>query len=149
MDVPNIVGYSAIGFGLLGVYLIERRDWECLNSYQLYEKCKPGEGMAYRGSTPSSTDPPNVLLEKINKAAMSEYNSIKWRRALVISAGMVVIVFALFCTPGRLPKWYVFLGALLACFGVMYFIFNYYSFHRFMVPANNIKKCTEYLSKFL
>jgi hypothetical protein len=45
------------------------------------KKCKPAEGMPYRGSTPSSDDDIPTLLDKIDNAAGVEDKSIKWRRS--------------------------------------------------------------------
>jgi hypothetical protein len=134
--------YSLIIVAFIIIFIIEKRDWDCLNAYQLYEKCKVGEGMCYRGSTPHNADDCEVLLNKIDKAAGAEKKSIKWRRAFILSVIIVFAIFTLLVTKASLPDWTTFYLAVIISTFTLYFSFNNYSYHKYSVPTNNIKRAT-------
>ena len=145
MDLVNVIMYILLfGFTLL-VYNIEKRDWTCTNSYDLAEKCKVGDGMPYHGSKPEEGDDHRTLVKKINIAAGAEPNSIKWRRALTLAVSICLVLFLLVITPGNLPQWtQMYICVIIATF-ILYFSFNYYSYHRFKTPKEYIEKSTEML----
>ena len=146
MELTKVVMYLLI-FGIaIVVALIEGRDWKCLNAYSP-EGCISGEGMPYRGSKPESSDDVSTLLNKIDIAASAETESIKWRRALTLGVASVLLTSILVFTPGKLPKWTKFYTATLLMTTVLYYSFNYYSYHMYQTPQNNIRKTTELLRK--
>lgn len=143
----NTYMYILLAIFLLAVYLIEKRDWTCMNSYDLTDACIKGDGMPYRGSRPLETDSPKELLQKINIASRTEQNSIKWRRAFILSCSIMFLVYILLITPSSLPHWTTFYLATITGFSVLYFSFNYYSYHRFKKPGEYIRLSTKYLKK--
>ena len=141
----NVIAYIAIFLFIGIVYLIEKRDWTCTNSYDVTKECIKGDGMAYRGSKPSSSDSTATLFDKILLASGAENASIKWRRALLLSFSVIIVCYLLVITPGRLPVWTQFVTCVLIGAGLLYFSFNYYSYHRFRVPEQYIQESIQVL----
>jgi Ca2+/Na+ antiporter len=82
---------------------------------------------------------------KIDIAASAEQKSIKWRRSFILSVVICVLVFVLVVMHGNLPYWpYMYAAVIISTF-VLYFNFNYYSYHYYNRPTENIKKSTELL----
>jgi len=134
----NVLMYLLIFGAAIIVAVIESRDWRCTNSYDLLSGCDKGEGMPYRGSKPSDSDNYNELLSKISLAAKSEKRSIKWRRAFVLATTIATLIFVLVVTPASLPEWTKFYLAVIIGAAVMYYNFNYYSYHLYREPQINI-----------
>ena len=143
----NVLMYLLLFGAAVAVYLIEKRDWVCTNSYDLWATCHKGDGMPYRGSKPSPSDSCPTLLKKIDLAANAERNSIKWRRSLILAATICVLVFGLVVMPGRLPEWTQMYVAVLLTTFVLYFNFNYYSYHRYKEPTEYIEESTDLLGE--
>jgi hypothetical protein len=136
----NVLMYILLFGAVIVVHLIERRDWECTNPYKLLEECHEGNGMPYNGSKPTQTDGCKDLLKKINIAAGAEQKSIKWRRSFILSVIICILVFGLVVMPGNLPYWPYMYAAIIISTFVLYFNFNYYSFHRYNRPTEYIKE---------
>jgi len=141
----NTLMYIIILLGLLLVHRIEQNDWHCHNAYQFWERCRPAEGMPYRGSTPAEQDTTSVLLDKIDNAAGAEDKSIKWRRSFIMAVICSFMIFGLVVTPGSLPMWYTFYLTVFIITGMWYFHFSNYSYHKFKSAEHNVNKATEIL----
>ena len=147
MDLVNVVMYTILLGITLIVLNIERRDWSCTNAYDLLEECKVGSGTMFYGSKPEEGDEAHTLLKKINIAAGAETNSIKWRRALTLAVSICLVLFLLVITPGNLPQWTQMYICVIIATVILYFSFNYYSFHRFGTPRKYIEESTEMLAR--
>lgn len=143
----NVLMYFLLFGAVIIIYLIEKRDWGCINSHNLWESCYKGDGMPYRGSKPILSDRCPQLLKKIEIAANAEKNSIKWRRSFILAAVICLLVYGLVVMPGRLPEWtQMYVAAIIATF-VLYFNFNYYSYHRYKKPTKYIEEATALLAE--
>ena len=143
----NVLMYLLLFGAVVAVSLIEKRDWTCTNSYDLLQECHEGDGMPYKGSKPSPNDSCPQLLEKINIAAEAEQSSIKWRRAFTLAAVICILVWGLVVMPGGLPDWTkMYVSIIIATF-VLYFNFNYYSYHRYKAPQEYIEESTRFLNE--
>ena len=143
----DVIMYIVLLLLLLLVFLVEKRDWRCINSYDLWSECQVGEAMPYRGSTPKPEDTCSELLDKINIASDAENNSIKWRRAFILAAVICIVIFGLVVSPGRIPVYTdLYISVIIATF-ILYFNFNYYSYHHFREPSKKIHASTKILSE--
>lgn len=141
----NFVMYTLLFIGVVCVVKVEKKDWDCSNRnpYAISEMCIPGEGNPYKGTTPVHGDDVPTLLEKIQKAASVENRSVKWRRSLILGFSICILLWILVISPGHLPEWpKMYLSVILAA-GVLYYGFNYYSYHMFDKPKENIEKCVK------
>lgn len=144
-DRTNVVMYIILFLMVALVLRIETRDWACSNAYQMNEYCDGKGAMPYRGSKPEEGDSVSTLLYKIDVAAGAEQKSIKWRRALTLSFFIALISYGLVITPGKLPKWTDMYLVILIGTSILYFSFNYYSYHAFKNAEENIKQSTDML----
>ncbi len=132
-----------IGFTLYMMRL-ERKDWECPSPHSPTEECN-GNGMPLRDSKSQSGDTCQKLTERINKAAGAERKSIKWRRSLAISVGIMFAVYILVI--GALPKWTQFYLSVIVSFVIIKFQFGWYSYHRFKLAEENIYESVDKLQE--
>ena len=86
--------------------------------------CGPGQGMAYVKGKPKENDNIATLLDKIEHSAKYENNSVKWRRALIFSVIMTLIIFGFL--HGGLPTGQEFLIVALILYIGIYFMLTYY-----------------------
>ena len=158
MSVMNWVVYTILIIFTCYIWYIENRDIHCPNLDATKEECDSEGGMSFSHTKPSSNDSCEILLDKINKASGAEENSIKWRRAFILS---VAIMFALCILLNNLfisnttqgfssdtiflPDWRVFLLGLLICFSILLGNFIYYSYHIFGVAEDWIKESIKIL----
>ena len=146
--ITNLIMYLILFILCLVVVWIEKRDWMCKNLFSSPEdECNGDDGMPYRGSKANESDTLPILLEKINVAAGAERKSIKWRRAFILGVVIMTLVFVLIITPGSLPSWTKFYTCVIIAFSLLYFSFNYYSYHRFNTPENHINENVKIISK--
>jgi len=130
-----------LAFFLL-ILFVEHRDLYCS---QIWSKKCDGEGMPYQGTQPQQDDSVETLVHRLTRAAGSENRSIKWRRALILSS-IVVAVILLVIIPltgdetFTLPRFDLYITCVLASFTILYFSFNYYSYHIFTKGRNNAKE---------
>lgn len=127
---------------------IERQDWES-SPHSKIEECN-GNGMPHRNSKPLPNDNCAELLQRIENGAGAERKSIKWRRALMLSTGSMLVLWFLLLTPGRLPEWTKFYMSVIIVFVIIRAQFAWYSYHRFKIPeeyiyeaVNGLKKCIQ------
>lgn len=146
MKLFEIVMYVIILGLALFLASSEHKDWGCEDPYILFEKCKPAEGMSYRGSKPEKDDDCSTLLKKINIAASAPSKSIKWRKSFVVSVIISLLIFGLVVSPGRLPKWTTFYLSVLIGFAVVYFSLNFYDFHKYNTPREYIAEATDMIA---
>lgn len=134
------------------VKYMDNQDWYCPRIFGNPEGvCDWTNGMPYRNSTPEEGDSASQLLDRIESAAGAERKSIKWRKSFFLAVVIAVLVYALVITPGRLPcdRWPEFYTCIIIGFSVLYFHFNWYSYHRFNVPEENINKALDMLREKL
>ena len=137
---------------LFAIYIlqIERRDNRC-EVLDDPTTCN-GDGMSWAGSKPTSGDSMETLLEKIKKGSNGETHSIKWRRSFILSVALVyVVVFLNFLFNATsvedegysLPDWRGVYVLISIFFLILYFTYDYYSYHVYSKPRNNIRACVE------
>jgi len=148
MDM-NVIMYILLFGTVVYITLMEHADWFCSDLHGFtFTECK-GEGLPYRGSTPSSSDSILTLLHKIDIGSKAENNSIKWRKAALLSVIIVLALFTLVCTPGSLPEWNIFYTGSFISFAVLYFMLNFYSYHYSSLPEKNIRDSVKLLKEKL
>lgn len=86
--------------------------------------CKSGNGVAYREGKPSPNDSVDVLLQKISYSSIYETNSVKWRRCLILSVVITLVLFFLLFS--RLPTGREFLICVLIIYFTMYLMLSFY-----------------------
>jgi len=139
MSYVNILMYVVIFSAVAYITIAECADWFCEDLHGLtFKECK-GEGMPYRGSTPKEGDDVPTLLTKIDIGAQTDTKAIKWRRASLLSALIMLAMWLLICTPGRLPEWHQYYLSFMIGFAILYFGFNYYSYHYNVIAEKNIR----------
>ena len=103
--------------------------------------------MSFSFTNPEDGDSCDTILNKVRKALGAEQASIKWRRSFTMAVAIMALAFILVITPGKLPDWKMFYLAVLICYSVMFYNFNYYSYHVFGVAEEwgkrNIDKLYE------
>lgn len=150
----SLVAYLILIVVFVFVWWKEKKDWECSNIDDPYEKCD-GNGMPFRNSFPSETDTLTELSNKIDIASGAEVRSIKWRRsfiyATIISVTIFILIFQLsknqYSDWKRFLNWRILYLMILVSFCILYFQFNYYSYHRFSIAEENTKKATKIMQK--
>lgn len=125
---------------LLAVFLmnfVERRDLICppTDVPHTSDECIDTR-QAFVRSKPLPTDTKDELLDKIQLAAQSEHDNIKWRRCLIIAivtsvGGQLLMTSA--CGFKNL-YWKNLLVQTLVSFIITFMFLNYYSVHVFDVP---------------
>ena len=130
------------------------------------EKTCNGTGMSWAGSVPYKEDEIFTLLEKIKKASNAETHSIKWRRSLILSTLLVYTVvcpnfvfgfsgsndrgyekedFGICIGNFCLPDWRGVYILIAIFFLILYFTYDYYSYHIYSKPRENIRTGVEYI----
>ena len=127
------------------IFYIEKGDWNCPNPLSPRKDCN-GVGAVFWNTKPYPEDSTKELIRKINKAAVAEGSSVKWRRAFILAAITVFVIFILIITPGYLPKWPKFYVSVLSAFAILYVQFYYYSYHIYKTGEDNILEATDYLT---
>lgn len=144
MKTIDIVMYAAlIGFTLY-MTRIEKKDWECPSPHSPDKDCN-GNGMPHRNSKSQPDDTCQELTERINRAAGAERKSIKWRRSLAISVGIMLALYIL--VAGGLPDWIQFYLSVMVGFVIIRFQFAWYSYHKFKLAEENIYESIDRLQK--
>ena len=156
----NILAYIIIFICIYFVLWLENRDNKCSELWNKNAICNYENGMPWRNSKPLESDNYYQLLKRIKNASNAESNSIKWRRSLILSFIISLLFWILIigcssygftsemCNFIPLPRWEVFLLTLLSSFTVLYYSFNYYSYHIFSIPANHIHESLKILKKY-
>lgn len=146
MRIIDFIMYAILLGAVIFVTYLDKKDWECPDPWISKDKCE-GVEMALWNTKPNSDDDIPQLVEKINKASKVEGASVKWRRSLLLSAIIVLLIFILVITPGYLPQWPKFYVSVLIGFAILYFQFSYYSYHRYKDGEENIQDATKILKE--
>lgn len=141
----NVIAYVIIAVLLIKVWMTEHKDIHCPNFTASESECQQQGGAAFAGTQPNDTDSCNALLNKISKAAGTEPATIKWRRSLLLAAGIMLATWFLVITPGRLPDYKIMVFSILLAYVVLFGSFNYYSYHVFGVAEQWIKSSVDEL----
>lgn len=129
------------------VWYIENKDVHCPDFSSSKERCDQEGGMSFSGTKPNDTDSCQDLIRKIRKAAGAEQASIKWRRAFVLAAISMTLMWVLVGTPGTLPDWKVLYLSVLVTYLVIFSSFNYYSYHVFGTAERWMKDAIDELER--
>jgi hypothetical protein len=132
----NIIAYTLITILVVWIAISEWRDNNCDDAYVIVTSCK-GDGRNTRGSS-SPDDTPNQILSNIEEGAKSEEDSIKWRRALIVSYITSLLISVTVCSNGSLIEWPRFLTCMVIVWAAIYFTMNFYSAHVSSVISKNI-----------
>lgn len=159
----NIFGLGYIDFimfllfGLFIGYIwyIEHKDIHCPTLNSSKEECDNGGGMAFSNTKPNDDDTCQNLLNKIYKAAGAEQSSVKWRKAMILSTGIMVVFWLLsgpfirdnFSKNSTLPSWQLFYISVLIGYCVLLGSYLYYSYHVFGVAEKWIKDSVKEMEK--
>lgn len=131
---------------MLIVLYTEVQDNKCSNIYFngfFKDSCRPGDG-PFRDQKPLPTDDCPLLFTKINEAANYDQNSVKWRRALIYGSIISVLLWTLVILPqGGMPNIRSLVLTILISSFVLYFMFNYYSYHVSSIPASYVKQAVD------
>lgn len=143
------VAYIILIGGVLFAWRTEHRDINCpdLNN-STKEECEEGGGMSFAWSKPKVTDTCEQLLEKIHKAAGAEVNTVKWRKALVISAAIMCIMWVLVGVNKNyqgFPDWRMLYLSICISFIILLSSYLYYSCHFSEKPQNWIRESLKML----
>lgn len=103
---------------------MEFTDLRCPSTKASAKQCGPGKGVAYVKGRPFTRDSPDTLLDKISLSSSYENNTVKWRRCLIFSFFVTVIIFLLVFS--RLPCGKELLICVLILYCCMYFMLSFY-----------------------
>src|SRR5258706_13237132 len=98
----NMIMYGLLILGASFVWYIEKKDIECPTLTSTAVECRDEGGMSFSYTKPKGTDTCQELIKKIEKAAGAEQSSIKWRRSLILSVFVMIVMWILVGTPGKL-----------------------------------------------
>lgn len=145
-SVVNVIMYAFLGWAVLFIMWWEKRDCYCPNSpYDPDELCGELNGMFIAGTLATDKDSSTDIINKTIEAAKGESKQIKWRRAFFLSI-FITLSSSLLITR-TLPDWKEFLAYTVISFAILYFAFNFYSYHVNNKVAMVIEKNMEMLRK--
>lgn len=133
---PTILTIVVLIVVLIVVNVLERRDMKCSDATNsAWSECTDNY-QAWVHSKPSPEDSTSVLLDKIDNAAGSEHNTVKWRRSM--TAAIVSTLFGQMlmtaCYGFKGLYWKNILIQVVVTFLVVYMVYDYYSFHVYDIP---------------
>lgn len=142
----NTIAYSLLLAIFIFIFRTEMTDVHCPKlKGSTHKICEDEGGMCYSGTRPNNADSCKTLIEKIYKGAGAEQASIKWRRALILSMIIVLLICVFLGSILRasnfnfLPDWRTFCIGVLIVFVPILGSFMYYSFHVFGVAESWMK----------
>lgn len=128
---------------LIGLFLlvlrVENKDNNCSDPWKKDAVCDGFSGMPFSGNKPEPGDSCSQVLDKIHRAADSENRMIKWRRAFILAVASSLAIFLLILTPRTLPPFQILYLTTAVIWAVLYFSFNYYSYHLLSIPKEQIQ----------
>lgn len=137
----NVVGYIIIFIILCILLWWEGKDIGCPNSVKSpSSECGFGKGAAYSQGLIEQGDSCSTLITKIEKSSNVLQFTIYWRRNLLVGFFATVLVWLFVML--RVPNVLEFLLTWLLIFLVAYFFANFYNFHHYMPPYENIRTAT-------
>lgn len=149
-NIVNLVVYIFLIFFIVHIVMVERKDNTCPSFNATPEECKRGGPMCYSWTVPNGTDTVDELLKKIETCSKANSSSVKWRRILATSFGIVVglwVTLSLFIDSGELtiPDWRITCLSLVVVYTILCSTFSYYDFHLYKGAELNIKMNIEEL----
>lgn len=145
------LAYIVLIGGVLFAWRTEHRDIHCPNLNTSDQKeCDEGGGMSFAWTKPKDTDTCKELLDKISRAAGAEVNSVKWRKALVLSVAMMGTMWLVvgYNKAGHgLPDWRTLYLSIAIGFIVLIGSYLYYSCHVFQIAEKWIHASIKELEK--
>lgn len=145
----DYVAYIVITLIVLWILISEGREYACTDVYNVFAKCESIKGGRHNSSVPHASDSPDVLLQKMERAARSEPVSIKWRRSIILGYVASMMIVLLVIGKGKLVAWPTFATILLIISFVAYFNLNYYSAHVFHLTSKNASQAADFLRENL
>ena len=118
------ISYLVIFIFIFLAFSAEKTDLYCPSPKQRGE-CKRGNGMAYCKGRGKDTDTTFKLLQKIRLASRYEINSVKWRRSILITFILTLILIPLLY--GRLANIYELVVIFVVCYLVVYSFTLFYN----------------------
>jgi len=149
MISQNGIMYILLLIGVLFFWYLEHKDVHCPNFGASKEECDSKGGMSFSNTKPNDTDSCKTLISKIHKAAGAEQASVKWRRAMILSASIMTLMWVLITVIPKkhrggaylfgLPSWQTFYISTIIGFSVLLGSYLYYSYHVFGIAENWIR----------
>ncbi len=142
------IAYAVLIGGVLFAWKTEHTDTHCPTLDSTEKECKEGGGMAFSWTQPKDGDTCQQLLDKIYKAAGAEQASVKWRKALTLSAVTMVLMWILIgYTKDKygLPTWQVLFLSIGVSYIVLLGSYLYYSYHVYGVAEKWIRDAVKKL----
>jgi hypothetical protein len=147
VTTENFIMYVVLGLFTIFVWYVETKDIKCPTFSSSQDECENGGGMAFSYTKPAADDSCQKLIEKIYKGAGAEQASIKWRRSFTLSVSIMVVMWVLVGSPGRLPDWKTLYLSVLISYVIIFGSFNYYSYHVFGKAESWMKDSIKELEK--
>lgn len=142
-----ILAYVLLFGFTIFILKVENTDVHCPNFNSSPQECEAQGGMSFAGTKPNPGDTCEELISKIRKGSKAESESIKWRKSLIISVGIMAIIFPLLVTPGSFPDWKIFYLSCMIGFVVLTGVFDYYSYHVFGISEKWVGESLDLLEK--
>ena len=145
------LAYIILLGGVLFAWKTEHRDVHCPDLYNGDQKeCEEGGGASFAWTKPKDTDTCKELLGKIYKAAGAETNSVKWRKALVLSVAIMGSMWMLvgYNKIGQgIPDWRILFLSIAIAFIILIGSYLYYSCHVYGIAEKWIKDSVRELER--
>jgi len=150
----NLVAYIILLIVAVVVIIKERKDNSCPSFESTQKECDKGGPMCYSWTKPESTDTIDTVIDKIETCSKANSESVKWRRILITSIGIVVGLWAtvsLFIDEGGLflPDWRITYLCITVTYVILFSTFNYYDFHLYKGAENNIRENLKKIRKII
>lgn len=155
MSIYGIKYLDLFMFGLMAVavcrvWWLEHKDIHCPTFESDEATCKSEGGMAFSHTRPKEGDSCQTLINKIYKAAGAEQASVKWRKALLLSAAIMTVMWltvGCFYKPGAsgLPSWQIFYLSVLVGYAILLGSYLYYSYHVFGIAETWMREAIKEL----
>lgn len=94
---------------------------------------------------PHETDPPRILMAKIESQAVYRNHEVVWRRSYILSMLVLLSVWGL--SVYKLPTSREWITSLIVTWCILFKMHMTYTYHYESQPTNNILTAIEYLSK--
>lgn len=143
--IPLVKGmwiYIFIGIFLIYALYKERQALGC-GSMLDGRDCDNANGKAVKGTAPLSTDPPGVLLNKIDYAAAYQNRFVKWRAVFIVSFCTAMLLW--FVVYKRIPSEWELVVVMTVLFVTMFMATSFYRFHLYDHINENIDASTNLL----
>lgn len=150
----NLVAYIVLLIILVVVITKERKDNTCPSFQSTQKECDDGGPMCYSWTKPECTDTIETIFDKIERCSKANSESVKWRKILITSIGIVVGLWAtvsLFIDDSGLfiPDWRITYLCIMVAYVILFSVSNYYDFHLYKGAETNLKENLKKLKKII